>query len=111
MNYASQGVRSLPIFPGSKIIWNGVIHPDDIKWEGRKSDKPYYLVMVRTPKHRPNECDWWWFSIDLTITVEATSNQTEGRSHPREIQGNGDSSDLQSRPPLQRSLTLIGDRQ
>lgn len=75
-----QGVRSLPILPGSKIIWNGVIHPDDIKWEGKKPDKPYYLVMVRTPRHRFNECDWWWFSMDLTITVEAVNSQTEERT-------------------------------
>lgn len=72
-----EGVRSLPIFPDSKIIWNGVVHPNDIQWEGRKPDKPYYLVMVRTPRHRLNECDWWWFSMDLTITVETVSSQTE----------------------------------
>lgn len=71
-----EGVRSLPILPGSKIVWNGIVHPDDIKWEGRKPDKPYYLVMVRTPSHRPNECDWWWFSMDLTITVEAVDSQS-----------------------------------
>ena len=105
-----EGVRSLPIFPGSKIIWNGVIHPGDIKWEGEKPDKPYYLVMVRTPKHRPNECDWWWFSMDLTITVEATNSQIEERSHPTENQDNGDSSGQQSRLPLQRNPLLIGDR-
>lgn len=64
------GVQAIPIYPGSKIIWNGVIHPDDIKWEGEKPDKPYYLVMVQTPKHKRNECDWWWFSMDTTITVE-----------------------------------------
>ena len=104
-----EGVRSLPILPGSKVVWNGVIHPDDIKWEGRKPDKPYYLVMIRTPRHRPNECDWWWFSMDLTITVEAMSSQTEGRSHPKENQDNGDSFDPQSQPPQQKSLTQTGD--
>lgn len=106
-----EGVRSLPIFPGSKIIWHGVIHPDDIKWEGQKPDKPYYLVMVRTPRHQPNQCDWWWFSMDITITVAATSSQTEERSHPKEIQGSADSSDPQSQLPPQKSLIPIGDRQ
>lgn len=105
------GVRSLPILPNSKVVWNGVIHPDDIKWEGRKPDKPYYLVMVRTPKHRFNECDWWWFSTDLTITVEATSNRRDPRSHPTEIQGNGDSSGQQSQLPQRMNPLLIGDRQ
>ncbi len=105
------GVQALPIFPGSKIVWNGVIHPDDIKWEGKKPDKPYYLVMVRTPKHRPNECDWWWFSMDLTITVEASSSQTEERSHPTETLDNGDSSGQRNPLPPQKSPSPIGDRQ
>lgn len=76
------GMRSLLIFPGSKIVWHGVIKPDDIKWEGTKPDKPYYLVMVRNPRQAYNQCDWWWFSMDLTITVVATSSQTKELEHP-----------------------------
>lgn len=72
------GVQLLPIYPGSKVTWHGVIHPDDIKWAGQKPDRPYYLVMVQTPKHRPNQCDWWWFSMDTTITVEAVQSETAG---------------------------------
>lgn len=106
-----EGVKSLHIFPHSKIIWHGIIHPDDIEWEGKKPEKPYYLVMVQTPKHQHNQCDWWWFSMDLTINVAATNSQTEERSHPKGIQGNADSSGQQNQLPLQKNLIQIGDRQ
>lgn len=71
------GVQAIPIYPRSKITWHGVVHPDDIEWIGTPPDRPYYLVMVQTPKHRPNQCDWWWFSMDTTITVEAVQPEIE----------------------------------
>ena len=96
------GIQAIPIFPGSKIIGNNVVQPDNIRWSGQKPDRPYYLVMVQTPKHRPNECDWWWFSMELTLTVDASAIDSEGcsqtleRSHPKEIQAIAGSSDPQS---------------
>lgn len=77
------GVRSLPIFPGSKILWHGVVHPDDIEWIGEKPSQPHYLVMVQTPKHERNQCDWWWFSMAPTIEAiaEEANNQKEELEH------------------------------